>query len=67
MIECAADKKFKKNKARAEIKKNKTVSVSVKKLKPGKKYYVRACAYAKSGSTKVQGDWSKVKTVQVKK
>lgn len=58
LIERATDKKFKKNK---------TVSATVKKLKPDKKYYVRICAYAKSGKTKVQGDWSKPKTVKVKK
>ncbi len=67
LIECATDKKFKKNKVRAEVKKNKTVTATVKKLKGGKKYYVRVCAYAMSGNTKVQGDWSKAKTVKVKK
>lgn len=67
LIECATDKKFKKNKVKTEIKKNKTVTVTIKKLKPGKKYYMRICAYAKSGGTKVQGDWSKAKKVLVKK
>ena len=67
IIECALDSKFKKNTVRTDIKKNKTVSTTVKKLKPGKKYFVRICAYAKSGNTKVQGDWSKTKTVKVKK
>lgn len=66
MIECATDKKFKKNKVTVTVSKYKTVSTTVKKLKAGKKYYVRICAYAKSGSTKVQGDWSKAKTVKVK-
>lgn len=67
LIECATDKKFKKNKVKAEAKKNKTVTATVKKLKGGKKYYVRVCAYAKSGNTKVCGDWSKPNTVKVKK
>ena len=67
LIECATDKKFKKNKVKKEIKKSKTAAVTIKKLKPGKKYYVRICAYAKSGGIKVQGDWSKAKTVKVKK
>ena len=66
MIECATDKKFKKNKVTVTVSKYKTVSRTVKKLKAGKKYYVRICAYAKSGSTKVQGNWSKSKTVKVK-
>lgn len=67
LIECSTDKKFKKNRARAEVKKNKTVTTTVKKLKGGKKYYVRICAYAMSGNTKVCGDWSKPKAVKVKK
>lgn len=67
LVECATDKKFKKNKVRAEVKKSKTVVVTVKKLKPGKKYYVRVCAYAKAGNMKAQGDWSKAKAVKVKK
>lgn len=49
------------------VSKNKTVSATVKKLNPGKKYYVRICAYVKSSKTKIQGDWSKAKTVKVKK
>lgn len=67
LVGFATDSKFKKNKVRTTVNKNKTLSATVKKLKPGKKYYVRVCAYAKSGKTKVQGDWSKVKTVKVKK
>lgn len=67
IIQCATDSKFKNGKVQMTISKNKTVSATVKKLKAGKKYYVRVCAYAKSGKTKVQGDWSKVKTVKVKK
>lgn len=67
LIECATDKKFKKNRVKTEIRKNKTVTATIKKLKSGKKYYVRICAYAKSGGLKVQGDWSKTKTVKVKK
>ena len=67
LIECATDKKFKKNKVKVTVSKNKTVSKTVKKLKAGKKYYIRICAYTQSGNVKVQGDWSKVKTVTVKK
>ncbi len=67
IIECATDKKFRKNKVTVTVSKFKTASTTVKKLKAGKKYYVRICAYAKSGNTKVQGDWSKAKTVKIKK
>ena len=55
-----------KAKVTVTVSKYKTVSRTVKKLKAGKKYYVRICAYAKSGGTKVQGNWSKSKTVKVK-
>lgn len=67
IIECASDSKFKKNTVKTDIKKNKTNSATIKKLKAGKKYYVRICAYVKSGNAKVQGDWSKAKTMKVKK
>ena len=67
LIECATNQEFTKNKVKMTVGKNKTVSATVKKLKPGKKYYVRVCAYAKSGKTKIQGDWSKAKMVKVKK
>lgn len=66
-IECATDKKFKKNRVKTIVRRNKTVTATVKKLKPGKKYYVRICAYVESGDANVQGDWSKAKTVKVKK
>ena len=36
-------------------------------LTPGKKYYVKVRAYAKSGKKKVYGAWSAVKAVTVKK
>jgi len=70
IIMCATNKKFTKNKVQVTVgknKKSKQQSKKIKKLKAGKKYYVRICAYAKSGPTKVQGDFSKVKTVRVKK
>ena len=64
-IQCSLTKNFKKVAAKATIKKAKTISTTLKKLKKGKKYYVRVRAYkdAKvSGKVKkVYGDWSKVK------
>lgn len=67
IIQCATDKNFKKNKKQVTISKNKTTSATVKKLKGGKRYYVRICSYTKAGKTKLQGDWRNVKTVNVKK
>ena len=44
-IQYATDKNFKKNKKTVTVKKNKTTSVKVKKLKAKKKYYVRVRTY----------------------
>lgn len=49
------------------IKKNKETKASAKKLKSGKKYYVRIRTYTKAGSKKYYSPWSKVKKVTVKK
>ena len=67
IIEYSTDKKFKKNVKRNVISKNKTVSKKITKLKPGKKYYVRVCTYKNSHGKKVQGDYSKVRTVKIRK
>lgn len=65
----STDKKFKNKKAArtVTIKKNKTVSKTIKKLKKGKKYYVKVCSYAKIGKKEVLGSYSKVKSVKIKK
>ena len=66
IVQLSTDKKFKKDLKKVTISKSKTVSKTVGKLKAGKKYYVRVCAYVKSGGKKIQGKWSKAKTVKVK-
>ena len=61
----ATDKKFKKN-----VKKSSTTKTSVtfKKLKKGKTYYVKVRAYKKdSANSKVYGSYSAVKKVKIKK
>lgn len=61
----ATDKKFKKN-----VKKSTTTKTSVtfKKLKKGKTYYVKVRAYKKdSANSKVYGSYSAVKKVKIKK
>lgn len=65
-ITYAQSKNFKKAKKNVTITKNKTTKKVIKKLKSGKKYYVKVRAYKKSGSKKVYGAYSKVKTVKVK-
>ncbi len=68
VIQCSTDRKFKKNVKTVTVKKNKTASKKVTKLKTGKKYYVRACAYAEADGGKVMGAYGKArKAVKVKK
>lgn len=71
-IAYATDASFsKKNTKTAVIKSSKTISKEIKGLKPGKKYYVKVRAYkeVKSGTKKVKiySNWSKNKTVKIKK
>ena len=49
------------------IKKNKTTSNTVKKLKAKKKYYVRIRTYKTVSGKKIYSDWSKSKNVTTKK
>lgn len=62
----ATDKKFKKNKKTAWIKKNKTVSKTFTKLKRGKTYFAKVRAYKKIGKKKVYGAYSKVKKAKIR-
>jgi len=70
-LQYATDKKFKKNVKNVIIKKNKTTSQTVKKLKAKKKYYVRIRTYqtikVNGKEKKLYSDWSKTKNVTVKK
>ena len=65
-IQVATDKKFKKNKKTATVKKQKTTKVTIKKLKAKKKYYVRIRTYKTVKGKKIYSSWSKAKTVKTK-
>ena len=65
-IQVATDKKFKKNKKIVTIKKQKTTKKTIKKLKSGKKYYVRIRTYKVSKNKKVYSSWTKAKKVKIK-
>lgn len=67
ILQYATDKNFKKNVKNITISSNKTTSKEISKLKAGKKYYVRVCSYKKSSGGKIQGSYSGVKSVKVKK
>ena len=62
-IQYAPNKKFKK----AKRKTVKSTSVTIKKLKKKKTYFVRVRAYKLVDGKKVYGKWSAVKKVKVKK
>ncbi len=65
-IEYSTDKTFKKGVKSVTIKKAKTTSKTIKKLKPGRKYYFRIRTYKKIGAEKVCSDWSKAKKIKIK-
>ena len=65
-VQVATDKKFKTNKKTVTIKKQKTTSITIKKLKAKKKYYVRVRTYKTVNGKKVYSAWSSVKNVKTK-
>jgi len=64
-VQYSLKKNFKKAKT-AEVKKNKTTKVTVKKLKAKKNYYVRIRTFKTVKGTKIYSEWSGSKTVKVK-
>lgn len=65
-VQRASDKKFSKDKKSVAVKGNKTTAYTEKKLKSGKKYYVRVRAYKKVNGKKCYGEWSKRISVKIK-
>ena len=67
-IAYSTGKKFKKaSTKKITIKKQKTISKTVKKLKKGKTYYVKVRAYRVADGKKIYGKWSKVVSAKIKK
>lgn len=62
-VQYAVNKKFKKAK-NVSVKKTKAV---LRKLKKGKKYYIRVRAYKYSGAEKIYGAWSRKKSIKTVK
>lgn len=65
-VQCATDKKFKKNKKTQYVKGKAKRSAKITKLKAKKKYYVRVRTVYKVGGKTFYGSWSAAKTVRVK-
>ena len=66
-VQYATNSKFTSGKKSVTVKKNKTTSETVKKLKAKKKYYVRIRTYKTVSGKKIHSDWSKSKNVTTKK
>ena len=66
-VQYSTNKNFKSGNKKVNIKKNKTTSSTVKKLKAKKKYYVRIRTYKNVNGKKFYSDWSKVLNVKTKK
>lgn len=64
-IQICRNKKFKKK--NTITKTSKKLSVTVKRLRPNSKYYVRARAYVMNKRIKVFGNWSRIVKVKIKK
>ena len=63
-IQCAGNRKFKKAVNKETARKNK---IKVKKLRSGRRYYVRVRAYKKAADgTKIYGKYSRLKKITVK-
>ncbi len=62
----AKDKKFKKGKKKAIVKKRKTTKKTFKNLKHKKVYYVKVRAYKKANGKRLYGSYSKVKKCKIK-
>lgn len=66
-IQYGTSSKFTKTKTKTVTAKKKKTSVTLKKLKKGKKYYVRVRAYKSYGAVTYYGAWSSKKSVKIKK
>lgn len=67
VIEYSTRKDFKKGVKKVTVKKNKTKTATIRKLKKGKKYYVRIRAYTKAGGRTIYGNYSKALKATVRK
>ncbi len=66
-VQYALNKKFTKSKKTKAVKSAKKTSLTIKKLKKGKTYYIRVRAYKMDGKKKVYGNWGAAKKVKIKK
>ena len=65
-LQYSTSKSFKKNVKTVKIRRASTTSKKIKKLKKGKRYYVRIRTFVKSDGKICRSAWSKTKSVKVK-
>ena len=65
-IQYSTDPNFRRNVKTRKIAGYKKTGATLKKLRTGKRYYVKVRAYANGKSGKIYGAWSKVKKIKVK-
>ena len=66
-VQYSTDKNFASGNKTINVKKNKTTSSTIKKLKAKKKYYVRVRTYKTVNGAKIYSEWSSTKKVTTKK
>ena len=66
-IQLATNRKFTKNKRTVSVKGYKKTSKKIKKLKRGRKYYVRIRTYKVLKGKKYYSSWSKIRSIKTKK
>lgn len=66
IIQYSTDKKFSKKVSSITVSKNGTTERTIGKLKKGKKYYIRICAYKNDRDKRICGNYSLVKAIKVK-
>lgn len=66
IIQYSSNKDFSKYKSK-KCSSSKSLTKTITKLKSNKKYYIRICAYYKSGSSTYKSTWSSVKWIKTKK
>ena len=66
-VQYATNSKFTNGKNTVKIKKNKTISTTVKKLKAKKKFYIRIRTYKIVNGKTYNSGWSKLKNVTTRK
>ena len=67
IVQYSTSKNFKSGIKTVSVNKNSTAKVTLSRLAKGKTYYIRIASLKKVGKTKILSNWSKVKSVKIRK